>query len=159
MLDYLESEEGEEVTFEASFTRPPEIQSISYKWEFGDGQDSDIVKLSEKESRIVQTHTYKDHRSYPYRALITVYGETESGTVEGMGEVVIQVKEVPGWRIGGLDVVDTAKFSVRSLSVVGYGLVSGLIWIVILSPIWASISAVIWLGVRYVRRRKHTNSS
>ena len=157
--DYLESEEGEEVTFEASFTRPPEIQSISYKWEFGDGQDSDIVKLSEKESRIIQTHTYKDHRSYPYRALITVYGETESGTVEGIGEVVIQVREVPGWTIGGLDVVDTAKFSVRSLSAVGYGLLSALIWIVILSPIWATITAAIWFGVRYFRRRKHTNRS
>lgn len=157
--DYVEAEEGEEVSFEASFTRPAEIKSISYKWEFGDGQNSDIVKISGNQSRILQTHIYSDHRSYPYRALVTVYGETESGTVEGIGEVIILVNEVPGWTIGGIDVIDTIKFSVRSLSAIGYGLLSAFIWIAILSPVWAAFAAAILFGIRYVRRRKRSKGS
>jgi len=152
--DYIEAEEGEELSIEASFTRPPEVESISYKWEFGDGRDTDITEVSGNESRITQSHIYNDHRSYPYRALVTVYGETESGTVEGVGEVIIRVDEAPGWTVGNIDIVNTAKFSVRSLSVIGYGLIGALIWLAILSPIWATIIVVTWFAVRYIQRRK-----
>ena len=156
--DYIETEEGEEVNFEASFTRASEITEMSYKWEFGDGNSGETKNISDDESRISESHTYADHRSYPYRALVTIYGETESGTVKGVGEVTVKVNKLPGWTTAEIDIVDTLKFSVRSLSAVVYGIASALIWIAILSPIWGIVMTGIWLTVRYIRNKKRSQN-
>ena len=138
-------EAGETVKFSGSFTRPTELRDVTFTWDFGDGSDSVQGSLEKGVTAALAEHSYRDHRPAPYRATLTVRGESEAGGVESSGVVLIRVDEAPGWTLGGWSAGDTWRSIIRALSGVGQVLVTILFWLGILSPVWlAAIAVHLW---------------
>ena len=143
-------ESGETVKFSGSFTRPSELTDVSFTWDFGDGSEQVEGTLEAGVTAALAEHDYSDHRPAPYRATLTVIGQSEAGEVESQSIVMIQVVEAPGYTLGGWSAGDSWKTIIRTLSGVGQVLVTILFWVGVLSPLWlALIGAVIW------RRRRN----
>ena len=155
-------EEGEQVEFAGSFTRPEGVGDVEFTWDFGDGVGVAKGTLEAGVTNGVATHTYKDHRPFPYAATLTITAESEAGKVEGASSVRVLVTESEGWVIAGWNAADQGKTAVRALSGVGQVALSALIWVAILSPAWLPIGAAgIWVGrsLRRRRRRRKLDSS
>ena len=142
-------EEGEEVEFSGSFTRPAGVSNVQYRWTFGDGTDPVEGELAEGVTNAVATHVYPDHRPFPFTAKLTITAESEAGATEGSAVVSVRVIESEGYVIAGWSVADQLKTAVRSLSAVGQWLVTGLLWLGIFSP----VVAVAGVAVFFARRR------
>ena len=143
-------EAGETVQFSGSFTRPSEISNIKYVWDFGDGTEPAGGSVGEGVSTVVASHTYPNHRPYPYEVRLTITAQSDAGIVEKSSVVRVFVDEPLGWTIGGWDGGDQIKGAVRSLSAVGLGLTTLGIWFVIFAPVWV----VVIVAVVLVRRRR-----
>ena len=143
-------EAGETVQFSGSFTRPSEIRDVKYVWDFGDGTEPAGGSVGEGVSTVVASHTYPNHRPYPYEVRLTITAQSDAGIVEKSSVVRVFVDEPLGWTIGGWDGGDQIKGAVRSLSAVGLGLTTLGIWFVIFAPVWAVVIVVVVL----VRRRR-----
>ncbi len=143
-------EAGETVQFSGSFTRPSEISNIKYVWDFGDGTEPAGGSVGEGVSTVVASHTYPNHRPYPYEVRLTITAQSDAGIVEKSSVVRVFVDEPLGWTIGGWDGGDQIKGAVRSLSAVGLGLTTVGIWFVIFTPVWGVVIVVVVL----VRRRR-----
>jgi PKD repeat protein len=143
-------ESGETVKFSGSFTRPSELTTVSFTWDFGDGSEMVEGTLEAGVTAALAEHTYSDHRPAPYRATLTVRGDSEAGEVESQSIVLIKVDEAPGYTLGGWSAGDSWKTIIRTLSGVGQVLVTILFWVGVLSPLWlVVIGAYIW------RRRRN----
>ena len=151
-------DEGEEVEFSGSFTRPPGLNEVEYRWDFGDGSEPATGMLGVGITTAVATHVYEHHRPFSYQATLTITAESEAGTVEDSSSLDVRVREVPGWVITGLNFGDQGKTAVRTLSAVGQGALIGVIWVAILSPAWLVVGGGgYWLIRRYKGRRRSTS--
>ena len=152
-------DEGEEVEFSGSFTRPPGLNEVEYRWDFGDGSEPATGMLGVGITTAVATHVYEHHRPFSYQATLTITAESEAGTVEDSSSLDVRVREVPGWVITGLSFGDQGKTAVRTLSAVGQGALIGVIWVAILSPAWLLVGGGgYWLIRRYKGRRRSTSA-
>ena len=152
-------DEGEEVEFSGSFTRPPGLNEVLYRWDFGDGSEPATGMLGVGITTAVATHVYEHHRPFSYQATLTITAESEAGTVEDSSSLDVRVREVPGWVITGLSFGDQGKTAVRTLSAVGQGALIGVIWVAILSPAWLVVGGGgYWLIRRYKGRRRSTSA-
>jgi hypothetical protein len=138
-------ESGETVKLSGSFTRPSELTDVSFTWDFGDGSELVEGTLAAGVTAALAEHDYSDDRPAPYRATLTVIGQSEAGEVESQSIVMIQVVEAPGYTLGGWSAGDSWKTVVRTLSGIGQVLVTIAFWVGVLSPLWlVLIGAVIW---------------
>ena len=152
-------DEGEEVEFSGSFTRPPGLNEVEYRWDFGDGSEPATGMLGVGITTAVATHVYEHHRPFSYQATLTITAESEAGTVEDSSSLNVRVREMPGWVITGLSFSDQGKTAVRILSAVGQGALIGVIWVAILSPAWLVVGGGgYWLIRRYKGRRRSTSA-
>lgn len=150
--DYLFVEEGEEVEFSGSFTRPEGLTNYQYSWEFSDGSEAVTGAPEEGATTVTTLHVYQNHRPEPYYATLTVSAESEAGNVEGTATIEVFVQESEGFVITGWSASDNLKSAVRALS--GFAQVVGTvaIWVAIFSPVLAIIGVVIYLLIRFRRR-------
>ena len=152
-------DEGEEIEFSGSFTRPPGLNEVEYRWDFGDGSEPATGMLGVGITTAVATHVYEHHRPFSYQATFTITAESEAGTVEDSSSLDVRVREMPGWVITGLSFSDQGKTAVRTLSAVGQGALIGVIWVAILSPAWLVVGGGgYWLIRRYKGRRRSTSA-
>ena len=143
---------GEEVTAEAgaaaqfrgTFTRPPGVENLRYRWSFGDGSAPVEGSLGEGNAVEVE-HEYVHVRRDPYVATLTVTGDSEAGVVEASSPVNVTIVEGQGWVVGGYDVEGTSKDAVRVLTTVVRALVVAGIWVFFLSPLWGGALALLFL--------------
>ena len=145
----LQSEAAE---FSASFTRPPGLTDVRYKWDFGDGSPSEEGELAEGITRVDASHAYTDFRSWPYDAVFTVTADSAVGEIVASGSVSVYVEEDPGLIVGGFDVGDTAKTAIWTLSLVFSGLTTLAVWVGIFGIIWVPLVVVVFLIIRRNRR-------
>ena len=152
-------DEGEEVEFSGSFTRPPGLNEVEYRWDFGDGSEPATGMLGVGITTAVATHVYEHHRPFSYQATLTITAESEAGTVEDSSSLDVRVREMPGWVITGLSFSDQGKTAVRTLSAVGQGALIGVIWVALLSPAWLVVGGGgYWLIRRYKGRQRSTSA-
>ncbi len=143
-------EEGESVSFSGSLTRPKGVTDITYSWDFGDGSEGASGALPGTGTTATASYTYSDHRPLPFTVIFTVIGTAETGNVEGSDTLTVFVTEETPWVIGAWSPGDTARGAVRGLSQFGSWIWTGLVWLVIFSPIWITAGAV----TLYTRRRR-----
>lgn len=151
-------DEGEVVKLSGSFTRPPGLGEVGYRWEFGDGSEPATGKLGSGITIADSTHTYEHHRPFPYHATLTIMAESEAGDVEASSSVTVMVEEIPSWIIGGWSLSDHGKTAVRALSAVGQGVLTVLVWVAIFSPAWLAVGFGGYWLVRRLRKRRQFKS-
>ena len=143
-------EEGANASFRGTFTRPVGVTNLRYRWTFRDGSAPVEGVLGGDATTIEVDHKYI-HEGW-YVATLTVTGDSEVGAVEASGDVEVRVVEGKGWVVGGYDLRGNAREAVRLLSVIFRGIVTGAIWIVILTPLWGALFAVVFLLNRLSKR-------
>ena len=154
-------EEGNEVEYTASFTRPAELWDFEYQWDFGDGSPTVSGAVEEGESRISVSHEYSDYRPRPYDMTVTVSAMSEVGRVSSTGMFGVFVTEVEGFVVGGWDAGETAKTAVRGLTAVAKVALWVVIWVGIFSPVLLVLGGGALLLRRYggrVRRWRRGRS-
>ena len=144
-------EEDVEVEVSGSFTRPEGLSKIEYRWDFGDGSPADAGTLEDGITTAVATHVYVNHRPFPFTATLKITGQSDAGKVESSSSVQVRVTEAEGWTLAGWSPGDQGKTAVRSLSGVGQGIGTVLIWLAIFSPVWIIGGVVGVIGVRRSR--------
>ena len=141
---------SDEVTLTGAFTRPQNVSNLSYEWDFGDGLIPVSGDIDEGEQEITATHEYTIDRSQPYEARFTVEGETDFGApLISSSIVLVYVEPSAEWIIGFLDIPETARTATQALGYIVQGIIAVGIWVVLLSPIWGAIVALIW----FLRRK------
>ena len=146
----LTVEEGANARLRGTFTRPVGVTNLRYRWTFRDGSAPVEGVLGGDATTIEVDHTYI-HEGW-YVATLTVTGDSEVGAVEASSDVQVRVVEGRGWVVVGYDLRGNARDAVRLLSVVFRGIVTGAIWIVILTPLWGALFAVVFLLNRLSKR-------
>ena len=147
------AEEGNEVEYRGSFTRPEGLWDFQFRWDFGDGTPTITGNPDEGATRVEAVHSYTDHRPRAYDVTFTVSAMSEAGRVSASDSFGVEVKESKGIVVGGWDFGATGKAAVRALSAVGRALVIVLIWVGIFSPVWLIIGGILVFVARRRRRR------
>ena len=141
-------EEGDEVSYSASFTAPEELWDYEYQWNFGDGSPTVTGEPEEGTTRIEVTHAYADYRQVDYTARLTVSAMSDAGRISASDTFDVRVTESESFVIGGVDIEGTFKTAVRALSAIGVALFYILIWVVVFIPIiilgWVLVRASKW---------------
>ena len=146
------ADEGDEVEYTGSFTRPESLTDFRYRWDFGDGSATVFEVPEEGETRAVAKHSFPDYRPDPYPVVLTVIAQSEAGEIRGSSTFNVRVNEVEGFVVAGWDVGRTFKSAVRALAVVGQVLLTIVIWVGIFSPVWLAVIAVVIFVPRIMRR-------
>ena len=146
------AEEGDEVEYRGSFTRPEGLWDFQFRWDFGDGTPTVTGNPDEGATRVEAVHSYTDHRPRPYAVTFTVSAMSDAGRVTASDSFGVEVKESKGIVVGGWDFGATGKAAVRALSAVGRALVIVLIWVGIFSPVWLIIGGILVFMARRRRR-------
>ena len=129
--DKTRVKEGQEVQFEGRVAGG--FAPYSYEWDFGDGDTS---------TSKAPTHAYKTDESYTVSLKVTDdRGNTDTET---RSEYIIVS---PGW-----SALEVLKSAVRGIVVFGQWLGTIAIWLVIFTPIWGAIVAVIFWHRRKKRK-------
>lgn len=152
-------EEGDEVEYSGSFTRPEGLWDLQYRWDFGDGSPTVIGSPEEGATRVAVLHTYENYRPQAYEVTLTLTAQSEAGEVKGSGNFYVDVNESQGLVVGNWDLVESAKWAIRSLSVVALAIVNILIWLAIFSPVWLALAAAGYGLYRLNRYRKARQES
>ena len=152
-------EEGEEVEYGGSFTRPEGLWDMQYRWDLGDGSPTVIGTPDDNATRATVLHTYENYRPHPYEVILTVTAQSEAGEVKGTGSFFVFVRESQGLIVGGWDLAGSAKTAVRALSAVALGLSNVLIWLAIFSPVWLALAAAAYGLYRLARRRRQRRTA
>ena len=149
-------EEGEEVGYSGSFTRPEGLSNYQYSWEFSDGTDAVTGAPEEGATTVTAMHVYDNHRPQPFTVTLTVSAESETGDVEGSASFDVFVREAEGLVISGWSAGDNLKSAIRALS--GFAQAAGTvaIWAVIFVPVWIVLGIIIYVIIR-LRRRVRLN--
>ena len=150
--EYRVVDEGDDVEYSGSFTRPESLRDFEYRWDFGDGTATVVDVPAEGSTRAMAIHAYRDYRRDPYEVVLTVTAQSDAGEVKGSGSFLVQVNEVEGFVVAGWDMGGTAKSAVRALTAVGQALLIVVIWLGILSPVWLAVLAAILFLPRLRRR-------
>lgn len=156
--EHVDAYAGENIDFQGSFTRSSLIDEPRFSWDFGDGTVVEDVIVEGSGTRAFATHQYVDSRPFPYRARLTVTGQTAYGTIEGTGEVSVYVLEPKGWVVRGWDIGESSKTAVRSLTGAGYVILSVIIWTLVFSPIWLGMLIAAFFLYRFIRKNKRPGS-
>ena len=145
-------EEGEEVEFSGSFTRPEGLSNYQYSWEFSDGTEAVTGAPEEGATTVTVTHVYENHRPQSFTVTLTVSADSEAGEVEGSTSIEVFVQESKGFVVSGWSAEENLKGAVRALS--GFAQAAGTvgIWVVIFSPVLLIVGAVIYGFMRFRRR-------
>ena len=155
--DFRMVDEGDEETYSGSFTRPEGLRNYQYKWDFGDGSPALTGAVEGGASKVETTHIFENHRPLEYAVTLTITAESDAGKVEGVSSFGVYAQEVEGFVVSGWSAGDNLKSAIRALS----GLVqlagTALIWLVILSPAWLVLAAIVYGFIRF-RRRLINNS-
>ena len=152
-------DEGDEMEYTGSFTRPETLWDFRYRWDFGDGSATVFEVPEEGETRAVAKHTFPDYRPDPYQVVLTVIAQSEAGEIRGSSSFNVRVNEVEGFVVAGWNVGGTFKSAVRALSVVGQVLLTVVIWVGIFSPVWLAVIAAVIFVPRIMRRFRWRLSS
>ena len=147
-------EEGDEVEYGGSFTRPEGLWDLKYRWDFGDGSPTVIGAPEEGATRVTVLHSYENYRPQPYEATLTLTAQSEAGEVKGSGAFYVSVSESQGLVVGNWDLLESAQWAIRSLSVVALAVVNIVIWVAIFSPVWLALGAAGYGLYRLNRYRK-----
>ncbi len=153
---WISSEEGEEVELTATFTRPPELTSLRYRWEFGDGSPLVEGAVEADATQIAASHVYEHYRPQPYPVRVTLYAESPAGDVEATAHSEVFIEESEGLVVLGWSAGEQGENAVRALIAIGQVLLTILIWGAVLSPLW------IVAGGAYIviaRRRRRAAAS
>ncbi len=150
--EYRVVDEGDEVEYSGSFTRPESLWDFEYRWDFGDGTATVVDVPAEGSTRAMAIHAYRDYRPDPYEVILTVTARSDAGEVKGSSSFLVQVNEVEGFVVAGWDVGGTARSAVRALTAIGQALLIVVIWLGILSPVWVAVLAAIIFLPRLRRR-------
>ena len=150
--EYRVVDEGDDVEYSGSFTRPESLRDFEYRWDFGDGTATVVDVPAEGSTRAMAVHAYRDYRRDPYEVVLTVTAQSDAGEVKGSSSFLVQVNEVEGFVVAGWDAGGTAKSAVRALTAVGQALLIVVIWLGILSPVWLAVLAAILFLPRLRRR-------
>ena len=145
-------DEGDEMEYTGSFTRPESLWDFRYRWDFGDGSATVFEVPEQDETRAVAEHAFPDHRPDPYRVVLTVIAQSDAGEIRGSSTFHVRVNEVEGFIVAGWEVGNTFKSAVRALSVVGQVVLTVLIWVGIFSPVWLAVIAA-FIVIPRIRRR------
>ena len=152
-------DEGEEIEYSGSFTRPEGLWDIQYRWAFGDGSPTAIGAPEEGATRAVAIHTYENYRPQAYEVTLTVTAQSEAGEVKDSGSFYVDVRESQGLIVGNWNLADSAKWAIRALSAVALAIVNILIWIAIFSPVWLALAAIGYGLLRLNRMRRARRDS
>ncbi len=147
--EHLTVEEGDEVDYTASFTRPSELRDYEYKWDFGDGSPTIIGAPDEGSTRLQVTHSFRDYRPRPYDVTLTVTATSDAGEVSGTGAFSVSVTESEGLLVWGWDIGGAASLAVRVLVGIAWVITTVAIWVGILSPVIIGIIVLIFLIRRF----------
>ena len=150
--DHRSVEEGEEVEYSGSFTRPEGLSNYRYSWEFSDGSEAVTGAPEEGATTVTATHAYENHRPQPFTVTLTVSADSDAGEVEGSAAIEVFVQEAKGFVISGWSAGDNIKSAIRALSGLGQAAGTVAIWVAIFIPVWLVIGVVIYLIVRFRRR-------
>ena len=153
---YLTAEEGEEVELTATFTRPPSLTNLRYRWEFGDGSPLTEGAVEDDATQISATHEYEHYRPQPYPARVTLLADSPAGDVESTAYVDVFILEAEGLVVFGWSAGEQGENAVRALIAIGQVLLTILIWAAVLSPLWI-VAGGIYVVVS--RRRRRTTAS
>ena len=148
-------ERGEKVKLRGSFTRPEGVENLSYTWDFGDGSAPETVDASTGATIAEIEHSFANSRPQSYNVVLTVRGETASGSTEGVGTLQIYVAEPPSLTAGDFAPGDSSKSAFRALTAIGSGLGTALIYIAVFSPLWI----IIGIGVYLINRSQKAKFS
>ena len=152
-------DEGEEIEYSGSFTRPEGLWDIQYRWAFGDGSPTAIGAPEEGATRAVAIHTYENYRPQAYEVTLTVTAQSEAGEVKDSGSFYVDVRESQGLIVGNWNLADSAKWAIRALSAVALAIVNILIWVAIFSPVWLALAAIGYGLLRLNRIRRARRDS
>ncbi len=153
---------GDEITLTATFTRPENVSTLHWEWDFGDGLIPAAGEIGEGVQEISATHQYTIDRHEPYEARFGVWGETDDfgAYLSSSTTVLVYVEPSSEWVVGILDIPETARSATRTLSAIAQGLIVLGIWVALLSPVWGAVVALIWflrrrtsIGLPFRRRR------
>ena len=147
-------EEGESISFEASFTRPEGLSELTFEWDFGDGSELISGSLAENVTTVTADHIYTNHRPASFNVTLTIKAQSEAGEAMGTDSSSVFVAESRGWVVSGFSFSDAVKSGVRSLSAVVQVLLILLLWLVIFSPLWLIVGAGLFFLIRRRRRRR-----
>ena len=146
------AEQGEEVDFVGSFTRPEGLNELTFSWDFGDGSPPVTGSLQQGVTQAIASHAYSDHRPFAYTATLTITAQSDAGEVEASDSVHVLVTEASRWVVSGWSAGDAGKRAVKVLSGVGQGLGTFFIWAGILSPLWFVGGGAVLFAKRRRRR-------
>ncbi|MDA1096376.1 MAG: DUF4349 domain-containing protein [Chloroflexi bacterium] len=144
----------ERLALAGTFTRPEGVINLTYRWDFGDGLSPIEATVDDNASTVTAEHIYSIDRTNPYTVTLTITGETENGaSVKASDSLLVQVVPASRWFVAILDLDETARAAVRTLSgaaqaVVGFG-----IWAVVFSPLWIGLLVLL----RFAGRRWRWN--
>lgn len=128
-------EEGEEVDFTASFTRPEELRNFEYRWDFGDGSATVQGAPEEGATRVTVEHTYQVYHPDPYTATVTVSAISEAGPVTASESFSVYTTQAESFVVGEWNITGTTKAAVRALTVLAQGVTVFLIWVLVFVPV------------------------
>ena len=146
------AEEGKDVEYSGSFTRPEGLWDIQYRWDFGDGSATVTGIPEEGATRAAAIHAYENYRPQPYTVTLTVTAQSDAGEVKGSSSIHVVVKESKGLVIGGWSAGDNTKAAIRALSGVAQIVGTILIWVAIFTPLWLALAGIVY-GIIRLRRR------
>ena len=155
----LTAEEGEEVELTVTFTRPPSLTNLSYRWEFGDGSPLFEGAIEDGATQIAVTHTYEHYRPQPYPARVTLMADSAAGDVESTAFVDVFILEAEGLVVFGWSAGEQGENAVRALIAIGQILLTILIWAVVLSPLWIVAGGAYLVVIRRRRRAALSQSN
>ena len=156
--DFSYMQNGPTTVFTDLSTMQSTNYSATWQWDFGDGTVVEDVIVKGSGTRALATHKYVDSRPFPYRARLTVTGQSASGTIEGVGEVSVYVLEPKGWAVREWDIGESSKTAVRSLTGAGYVILSAIIWALVFSPVWLGVVIAAFFLYRFIRKKKRSGS-
>ena len=145
-------EEGVEVEYVATFTRPSELRDYRYQWEFGDGSATATGSLDDASTRLVVDHMYANYRPEPFNVQLTVSAESEVGRISGSDYFVVRVVEAERFVSSGWEISGTLKAAVRALTALAQVSLIVLIWVAVFSPVLLIGGGVVYLVNRRRRR-------
>ena len=140
--------EGEELAFAGSFTRPQGLTDFTYRWDFGDGSESEEFAAPPGETRAEATHVYANHRPQPYRVELRVTARSDAGEVEQTSQFFVRVEKGTPW-VQSLHIDEVPRVAVLVLTTVGQLLVWVLAAVAVSSPLWIPAGLI----ALYLRKR------
>ena len=147
-------EEGEPVSFTASFNHPETLRDVKYAWDFRDGTPVEKGTVASGVTGIEIEHIFERFRPGPYEVVFEIRGNSDAGEVMETIVTHIWVNPAPSVDAADFNPGNTATSAANVLiDVIAFAGTAG-IWLAITSPIWLILGAIIFFIVRFIKRRQ-----